>query len=446
MGLDYLISPQPYFFEGNLFISFLMLFIFSILILYNYLGYNYAIIISFIKTLIPFIFFAFFIDSTWIGLGDDLMYLSNGTLLYDIFSRIFNFELQYLEIDFVYDNYFKSTAPDFNKEVALSNGVFDSLSIFYSYYGYSSFWLKPINWISFFSLILFGYNWYALVIVNIFINILSGLFLYNIALISGFNKNYSKYLLIFFLINVEILSWFSFVALKESLALFLIISIFYAYLSFLNNKINFKIITLFIFSLFILSGVREYLPALLIVYFFLVYVLINYNISYFFNNFNIFLSIGICIAIFIYFFSPNYTTSTKEAFDLNVDIIFNIPFYSFINFHTEFLQMIKSFISYLFGPKPWSINDKYTFLFFASVLHFIFIPITIFGSFNLFREKINFRILLIFFILMGLCYSYVFFENRHRIQFSFIYIWAQYNFLYKIFTTNFFYQKRKIVN
>ena len=99
-----------------------------------------------------------------------------------------------------------------------------------------------------------------------------------------------------------------------------------------------------------------------------------------------------------------------------------------------------------FNPKPWSINDKYTFLFFASVLHFIFIPITIFGSFNLFREKINFRILLIFFILMGLCYSYVFFENRHRIQFSFIYIWAQYNFLYKIFTTNFFYQKRKIVN
>ena len=44
-------------------------------------------------------------------------------------------------------------------------------------------------------------------------------------------------------------------------------------------------------------------------------------------------------------------------------------------------------------------------------------------------------------VMKALIYSYVGFENRHRFQFSFIYIWAQSHFIYYIVIKNFYLRK-----
>ena len=422
MDINSITNPEPYYQDIWLFISFSILFFLSFFILRKYIGFNFAFLVSLIKSIIPLIYFAFYLDGSWINRGDDSMYISAGILLYDLISSLFNFELSYLSKDFLYDpayefvNTLKVNFSDLN--------LYQRFILLRDNFSNNPFFFKLIHWVSFFSFVLFGYNWYSIVISNILINIIASIYLFKLSQKLISNSKYSKWLMIYFLLSVEVLSWTSFISLKESLALLINIMLFYYFYNLIKNM-NFNNLIILIVILIAMYSVRYYLPTIYSIYFILAILMFYFNLSFFKKNLKYFILSSIPCLILLYYFSPGYNIGVYNF--LGYKFIVYLPFYNLINFDFDLINFIKSIYSFYIGPKPWGIDLKYNFLFFSSVIHFIFIPFSIFGGYLLIKQNIYFSVMIIFLILIGIMYAIVGLENRHRFQFSFIYLWAQFH-------------------
>lgn len=87
----------------------------------------------------------------------------------------------------------------------------------------------------------------------------------------------------------------------------------------------------------------------------------------------------------------------------------------------------------LLTPRPWAISDEYHFLFPAMVWHWAMLPATLAGFVMLWRRYAGLQPFLIFLPLGILLYAGLadFQGPRHRLQFSMVYLWAQYHFLWE---------------
>ncbi len=441
MDLDSIISPLPYFQDLWLYCSFSFLFLISFIILKKKLGINIAIFVSFIKTIIPLIYFAVFVDNTWHNNGDDQMYMSAGILMYDLLSSLFNFNITYLDFNFSYDESFQFVEELKGRYIDLN--FFEKFYLTTDYFSNNSFFFKSIHWVAFFSFIIFGFNWYAIVIFNIILNIFASLYIYKFSKLFNFSKNYSKFLMIFFLLNLEILSWTSFMSLKESLALLVNIMIFY-YFYILFKKFSIKnLIILLVLILFIYT-IRTYLTGFYLLYFIYIYLLFFFNFKFLVKNFNYILFLSIPIIFIIYQFTPGYTIDVFYFFGYKISI--HIPLYDIITLHYNLTHFVKSLFSFWLGPKPWGVGINNNFLFLSSIVHYLLVIPGLIGAYKISKKNVYFAIMIIFLVMISLIYSYVGFENRHRFQFSFIYIWAQSHFIYYIAIKNLYVKKILIQN
>ena len=436
MAVNFIISPSPYFQDLWLYFSFGILFIVIFLILKNKLGINYAIFISFIKTIIPLIYFSIYVDNTWHNNGDDQMYMSAGMTMYALLSNLFNFNISYLDFSFPYDQSFYFVKELIEKYEYLN--FFERFYLTLDYFSNSSFFLKSMNWLAFFSFIIFGFNWYAIVITNILLNVFASLYIYKFARSFKYSRQYSKFLMIFFLLNLEILSWTSFMSLKESLALFVNILVFY-YFYLLLKKFSIKNLSYVLFLILFTYSIRIYLPGFYVIYFIAIYLFVLFDYKFVIRKFKHILFLSIPIILIVYQFIPGQAFYSIEI--IGYRFILHIPFYNIVSFNDQIIDFVKSLFSFWLGPKPWGISDNNNFLFISSFAHFLLIIPALIGSYDISKKNQYFAIMVIFLIIISLVYSSVGFENRHRFQFSFIYIWAQSHFVYYIIFKNLYSNK-----
>ena len=173
-------------------------------------------------------------------------------------------------------------------------------------------------------------------------------------------------------------------------------------------------------------------------------MLFFFNFKFLVKNFNYILFLSIPIIFIIYQFTPGYTIDVLNFFGYKISI--HIPFYEIIKLHYNLTDFVKSLFSFWLGPKPWGVDLKNNFLFLSSIVHYLLVIPGLVGAYKISKKNIYFAVMIIFFIMMSLIYSYVGFENRHRFQFSFIYIWAQSHFIYYIAIKNLYVKKILIQN
>jgi hypothetical protein len=222
--------------------------------------------------------------------------------------------------------------------------------------GYNSFYYIVI----FYSFKLFGFNYFSPLILN------SIIFCFTLCVFSILYLKYYKDLFLF-IFYPDLFFWSTFFNLKESL-------IYSALLLFIiSNNLKNYYFKLFIlaFSIFLIFNTRFYYVPILFLTFLIFEILKKFSSIAFNSTFlYIFLSL-----LFIYFFILFFNLKIPKQTN---------PFYGFIHF--------------IFTPLPWSINNKYSFLLFGSILNPILF-LYYFSKKNII-SKLNFVDLFIFLLIL----------------------------------------------
>jgi hypothetical protein len=337
-----------------------------------------AVVVSSVKVFVPFIYFEYFSRQQWTFL-DDVTYFE--------FGRSF--------VEWGYNPITIFLERDAIANLMMLSG---GRHIMYGWYNFVAQWA-------------FGTYYYSPVFLNIGLTFFAGLLLYRLAIANNFSKSYARGLFVFFLLHWELLTWTSFVNLKESLVMFLTIASVYAGLKFMETKRQIYA-GLLIVLVFLFYWVRFYVPLLLLSSFLV-------NLILFAKGYR---RIWLCVAAF------------------SIAVVYG--------FYVGWGQIMEEADKLVFGggiadgafkvavtPRPWSIDPIYSFLLVPSLIHWVLFVPTILGCVMLWRGAPKLRLLLIY-LVMALC-LYGSFEElqgpRHRLQLVFIYGWAQFHFIWRLF-------------
>lgn len=337
-----------------------------------------ALLVSSLKVFIPFIYFSFFYNDNWNFLDDVTYYYQGKTML----------DLGYNPISVLVD-------PD---GLEMLMGLSLGKHILY-------------GWWNLLGQYLFGRHYFSSVFLNIALTAGIGYFLARIARLSGFSRQYSIKLLVFFLFQWEVIPWSSMINLKDILVMFLTTMTFFAILK-LSEGIKIQYMILLSIPIYCFYWLRFYVP------------------------FVILLSTLIWWILFV--------KGRKKYLLLLLAIIFsNIVINSIEEGLEEHGESISpSFMSLVVGPfrmlsltpQPWSIQPQYTFLFIPSILNWVFFLPTLIGGWNLWNQSKKGCLLLIYLIISLMFYASFPGQDgpRHRVQLIFIIVWMQFHYLYKI--------------
>ncbi len=329
------------------------------------------IAVCLVKVAIPLIYFAFFYG-TW-TLLDDIAYFNQGKILleegYNPFTILFN-------------------QVGIDRLITLSGGH-------HIIYG----------WWNLLAGYLFGTHYYSAVFFNVGLTFIAGYFLYLIVQKMGFGRIYAKWLMLFFLLHWDILAWSSFLNLKDILVLTLTVITFYNALLLFEKFSLWKLLS-FIILLSVFWWIRFYIPVFILLAF-VFYLFYSKEIRK--KHWAFMFAVLMVLLLII---SPKNAIFTFLKF-AKTNILYGIP-------------------HYLLTPRPWGIEDHYSFLLFPSILHWLlFIP-SLIGGLLLWRRNKKSSFFLIYFLL--LIFFYGFYEElrgpRQRVGVDFIIIWMQFHFLW----------------
>ncbi|WP_200763266.1 hypothetical protein [Nitrosophilus alvini] len=349
----------------NLFFISLVIFIFGVTVVFIYSKNIYiSFFIASIKTTFFFIYFYLFFDGTF-TLLDDWSYLKQTEDIINqnktLFTLIFN------PNDLV--------------------NFFSTKHIVYQLYNVAAFNV-------------FGNNYFSPVALNIILTYFISWILYNFLLLLKFSKKISLLIAVFYLIHWDTLFWSSIINIKDFLAQFLFLVILYNLIKIENKKKIVPLIYIFI-SVVILTFLRFYLPYLIFISYLLYKIFIKLKTI---KNFNLKV-----VGFFLFFSIP---------FLLIAAIINFFPHYWNL-FMSFFSNPIIGTVRFLLTPMPFNLEESYQFLYFSSILHWMFFPFLLYGYW-IFR-RINTQIFyLISFVLLIVIVFYGSFSElqgpRHRIQ------------------------------
>ncbi len=329
-----------------------------------------------LKISIPFLYFAFFYDETW-NFKDDIAYQIHGIEM---------LRLGYNPITALL------TPEGWHRLRVLSGGN----HIIYA-------------WWNLLGQYFFGEHYYSPVFLNIALTFITGYFLVRLTQLTGFNKQYAKAFLIFFLFHWELLAWSSFINLKDILVMTLTVTSLYCILK-LSKKINLKDLSLLFFSLYWFYWLRVYITGLIIIAT-IIWLVLCYNGRYKF--FIVFAALLLSFLIFKFAY-PNKLSDV-------IDIISNL--------RSGFQGLFRMSLM----PRFWAIGDKKSFLLFPSLLHWFFYLPTLWGLWKLWHRSKEISLLIIYLFLCLLLYG-TFPENyqssRRRVQVVFMIAWAQFHYLW----------------
>lgn len=334
-----------------------------------------AFVISLIKVLIPFVYFAFFFDGTWTFL-DDIEYQSQGTTMLE---RGYNPVSTLL------------TSHGLANLFSLSGG-------FHILYG----------WWNVLAQYLFGQHYYSAIFLNVALTFVSGYFLFRVVRLCSFGQKYAQAFIVFFLFHWDVLVWSSLVNLKEILVLSLTIICFYSFLKILKTKKT-KYYILLAAAVFPFLFLRFYLPFLLLI-------------------------AGIAwVAVY-----QKGKRKYNLIFVLVIGFIFVLNFLgarATENFgRVDMLSAVPGAFRMALTPRPWVLNETSSFLVIPSILHWLFFIPSLWSAWKLSRRSKEISLLLIYLLVILLFYgSYEAIQGiRQRFQVSFIISWIQFHFIWLI--------------
>jgi hypothetical protein len=257
----------------------------------------------------------------------------------------------------------------------------------YFVYNYISFWL-------------FGPYYYAPVIANILISVLTASIFYRTIIFAQLSNKASIFIYIFFLLHWDVLTWSSFINIKDTFVLFLSVSALYLMIVTKVKGLTIRTMLLFI---------------LILVCF--------YTIRFYFCFF-----LGVTGTIFLIMTQLSKIKGNWMDLFIKISILVVLPICFYIVFIFMYARRIDSigpqtnifygFPRYILTPFPLNIEPDYSFIFISSTLHWLLLPILPYGLY-LFIKRHFYTLMpyVIMFLLLSVFYgSFAELQGpRHRI-------------------------------
>lgn len=259
-------------------------------------------------------------------------------------------------------------------------------------------------WWNFFGTWLFG-DWYSSpVFLNVGLTFIGGLFIYRIALLSGFSPVYSRALSGFYLLHWDVIAWSSFPNLKEIMIQVLTMGAWYGAVLLNRSESRFRGFILFCFMLSILLFSRYHIP------FFIVFSYILYTVICKKDIINYLIAFAVGLTTFFVF--PEY------VFDRFIRYLANLNTFFFY------------FLKFILSPQPWALSQKNFWQFFSSILHLLFLGPCIWGMLSMWKNRVV-RQFILYVIVLLIFYSFLAYgEQRQRVQVGWVVVWAQFHFIH----------------
>jgi hypothetical protein len=349
----------------------------SLLLLAGRLPLVLALPVVVIKLALPVVYFAWFADGSWNFL-DDISYWRHGQLLLEAGYEPFTVLLQ---------------------REGLAMLVFLSLGPHILY-----------SWWNHLAQFLFGPHYFAAVLMNVGLSVLSGIVLYQISRLVGMSRQYARGLLLFYLLHWEFLVWTSFINLKDVMVGALTLPALYFLLRIGGAAPGRGATPVtwvgLIAVLLVLPSIRFYIPVLLLGSYGL-WVLLKRQ------GWKKYLILGSAAAGFFLVLPRSIPADLLE---------FN-PLVVLVNFARVVLT-----------PQPWSVDPAYSFLLLPSVLHWLMLGPGGVGAWLLWRRSPAAALPILYLGVITLFYAVIpeIITPRNRVQALFGWAWIQYHVLYEL--------------
>ncbi len=368
-------------FSTNLAIVAFAAWVIGFLIGRTYLNNSIAYLLITVKIVIPLSYFAIWADGSWYTGGDDWGYVIRAI---DLHLK----DVDPIRIWFVAEGQHLFQFP---------NGAL-------------------VKWYNSALFFFFGPSYYAGVMFAPVLSMIGGGVIFALLGNLGKSRNYAKWAAIFFLLHWETITWTSFLNLKEPLITLLLIVFVYGLVSVREKSI--LSLAAIAFTTVVFQKARFYLPFVLFSGYLMAlstYALaINYRKRILVGSISI---IGTVIALI--FLDVISTTQIRYAFSLA----------DFSNWGSGLAKVVLS-------PLPWNISEPAGYLLISSILHLIFLPVTLLGGILLWRTGLSGRILVCVYVIGLVAYALQPMVNspRHRSPFMAMEILMQFEFLYWVTT------------
>ena len=265
------------------------------------------------------------------------------------------------------------------------------------------------HWLNMFWMYVFEPAYYPPVLGNVFVTSISCLIFDRILILQGFGPRYRLGFAVFFLLHWYVLAWSSFLNIKEPVITCLLLLSIYSILEIQRGKWPYLI--LFSLSIFLLWGIRFYIPALLAGAAALYYVLTSRNKA-------LLLFITTAVLAVVMWKYWNTLTLVERLSDFTPASVLK--------------HMVKQFLS----PIPWKITDPATYLIVPSILHWLLFVPAVIGGISLLSNRQTKGIWLVALTILA---GYTFYSvipalasPRHVSPFTTLWILFEYQFLFSI--------------
>lgn len=330
-----------------------------------------AVLVAAVRVIIPLVYFAWYYNSGWTILDDQVYFASGNELM-----RSGDNPLSIL-----------LNTDGFNYLCTLSHG---------RHFLYV--------WWNMLAQYLLGEHYYATIFLNVLLTFASAeLFARSLKLL-GFGGRYVTWATVFLLLHWDITAWSSFINLKDVLVQTLTVAAIWSGLRFVETR-RLGSLILFIAIAQLFLWIRFYLLFLLMGAA-AIWMLTQWRDA------RKYLLLPVAFAIL--FGSLRALGHDRELLDPSM--------------------ILSGTVRFALTPQPWSIAADYSFLFGPSILHWVlFIPM-LFGMWMIWRRSASARMLLIYAALVIVLYGVTedLLGPRQRLQISFIIAWGQFHFLWQM--------------
>lgn len=339
-------------------------------------AFQLALVIVGLRLLVPIVYFAWLNDGSWNSL-DDMSYFEWGFRLYD--SEFDPFRILF-----------------FTEGLSLLFEVSGGPHIIYP-------------WWNMLAIYLFGEHYYSPVFLNVGLSFVTAYFLNRILVLAEFEKKYRQTFYAFFLLHWDIIAWSSFVNLKDTLLTAMAVINFWLLCSFFMKKTKagaFYILGLGV-AISAFFWIRFYVPLLILS---AVGIWLTFS-----NPRKIIYWILVCCMI-------TYAGAHQYFFQGNWEML-------------SFSNLVMGPLHAALSPRPWSIDDVYSFLFIPAVIHWMLLVPALIGASLLWKRSKLARLFIIYLVLVFFFSAVVpdLSGPRHRYHVAFILALMQFQFFWKCF-------------
>lgn len=361
----------------------------GMLVARHYLPLHAACGVALAKAAIPLAYFAWFYDGTWNFL-DDLTYTRLATTL-----------LQEGE-----SPWSLLSPAGIDKLMQISSSTHISY-VWWNILG--QHWFGPVYW--------------APVFLNVGLSYLGAHWLAQLAGLAGLPAGYRQGLFAFHLCHWEVVAWSSFINFKDCMVMTLTIAIFYYGLRVaLYHGVRSAVFLAML--LVVMRYTRFYVPALL-----LLALMIRFLLR--FESRHLAVASLTLLPLASLYLVPEVMPDLKSVLR---EVLGQIGVERSNPIWTELSPSLYGGVRMFLTPRPWAVQSDFSFLLIPSILHWLFVPAVVWGSFELWQQYPRTRTLLIFLLLMLVLYG-AHEESqgiRQRFQLCFILGWTQFHFLWML--------------